>query len=537
MFNSDFYPTPADVIAQMLEGDDIRGSVVLEPSAGSGNIVDYLRAEGAAEVLACENDPRLKHIAAAKARLIAEDFITVSSSQVSHVQFIVMNPPFSKAVEHISHAFEIAPPGCIIISLCNYSNIENAYTKQREQLKKLINEHGTAQNIGDAFKQAERSTAVNIGLIRLQKPADDYETEFSGFFIEEEQEAQTGAGLMPYNFVRDIVNRYRQAVEIYDEQLKLGVKMSQALGEHFTGDLCFKMSTVKMPAARNQFKKEIQKEGWQLIFSKLNLEKYSTRKLRDDINKFVEHQQNIPFTMRNIYRMLDIVIGTTTQRMDKAIVDVFDKITSLAPENKQAIETWKTNSCYLLNKKFIINNMCPFDTRWNSGPHLKNAYGAHFDFMEDMAKAICFITGENWEKFGSLQSHCQYEFKITYNDTVSYYSSATGWNSVTAKKEELEKKGIACKIEEGRPVYGQPFKWAFFTIRAYKKGTMHFEFTDPELCDKFNARVAKIKGWQLPEKTNTAKNRERKEATAATRQKNKMQKATQAPAVLFEIDL
>ena len=36
MFNPDFYPTPPEVAALMLDPLDLRGRVVVEPSAGSG---------------------------------------------------------------------------------------------------------------------------------------------------------------------------------------------------------------------------------------------------------------------------------------------------------------------------------------------------------------------------------------------------------------------------------------------------------------------------------------------------------------------
>ena len=61
-YNSDFYPTPKEVIAQMMMGEDIVGKTILEPSAGSGNIVDWLKENGAKEVIACENDPTLLRI-------------------------------------------------------------------------------------------------------------------------------------------------------------------------------------------------------------------------------------------------------------------------------------------------------------------------------------------------------------------------------------------------------------------------------------------------------------------------------------------
>lgn len=60
--NPDFYPTPERVIAQMMIGEDIIGKRVLEPSAGSGNIVRWLKRNGAQEVIACEKDQHLRKL-------------------------------------------------------------------------------------------------------------------------------------------------------------------------------------------------------------------------------------------------------------------------------------------------------------------------------------------------------------------------------------------------------------------------------------------------------------------------------------------
>ena len=46
MFNKDFYPTPDNVLA--IWDLTRRGkAVVVEPSAGSGNIIDFLKSQGA----------------------------------------------------------------------------------------------------------------------------------------------------------------------------------------------------------------------------------------------------------------------------------------------------------------------------------------------------------------------------------------------------------------------------------------------------------------------------------------------------------
>lgn len=45
MFSSDFYPTPQDVILTMLEDVNIHDKIILEPSAGKGDIIDYLQRQ------------------------------------------------------------------------------------------------------------------------------------------------------------------------------------------------------------------------------------------------------------------------------------------------------------------------------------------------------------------------------------------------------------------------------------------------------------------------------------------------------------
>jgi predicted RNA methylase len=323
MFNSEFYPTSIEVIEQMLEGYNISGKVILEPSAGSGNIVSYALNMAAKEVIACEKHDDLRKIVQTKCKVIADDFFTVTSDKISHIDMIIMNPPFSNADKHINHAFEVAPPGCTIIALCNYATFENTYSSFREHLKTTIEAYGSIQNIGNAFSTADRTTDVNVGLIRLHKPGANNNAEFDGFFLEDDPEETQFNGIMPYNIVRDLVNRYVAAVKLFDEQLEtaqscnamifwlfLFIKIAMHINED--GKVIIKQ--------RAEFKKDLQKSAWNWIFEKMNMQKYSTKGLKADINKFVEQQTNVPFTMRNIYKMLEIVVGTQSQRMDKAII-------------------------------------------------------------------------------------------------------------------------------------------------------------------------------------------------------------------------
>ena len=83
------------------------------------------------------------------------------------------------------------------------------------------------------------------------------------------------------------------------------------------------------------------------------------------------------------------------------------------------------------------------------------------DRLEDIVKALCYLTGTDYNQTSSP------------NDFIS-------------------------KI---KPEWGKWHTWGFFEIKGYKKGTMHFKFADLKVWERFNRRVAEIKGWQLPRQT------------------------------------
>lgn len=496
MFNPDFYPTPNDVIFQMLEGVNINDKVILEPSAGKGNIIDYLNDNGAKEVLFCELNEDLAHISSQKARFLKADFLELESSDISHVDLIVMNPPFSGDEKHILHAFNIAPAGCKIISLCNAQTIANPYSQSRKELKNNINLYGNYTSLGNCFENSERATGVEIGLVTLQKAGAKYSTEFEGFFMEDEEEPE-GTGIMTYDFIRDLVNRYVESIKIFDRQLEEAQRMNQLTKGYFSVKIGMNVTDNEKPIQRADFKKEMQKSGWKFIFEKMNMQKHTTAGLRDDINVFVETQTNVPFTMKNIYQMLRLVVATTDQRMDKAILEVFDKVTTHYHENRFNVEGWKTNSHYLLNQKFIIPSMV--ETGW-SGQVSKSSY-SNFEKIEDLLKALCYITGDNYDQMISLENFIRYPYKVKKNDQYGNYKSFfDDYVKAGYYRQAREDEGKTAKTEESKVEFGQWIKWGYFNIKCFKKGTIHFEFLDRELWGKFNQRVAKIKGFPLYEK-------------------------------------
>jgi len=130
-------------------------------------------------------------------------------------------------------------------------------------------QYGSYTDLGDCFSEAERKTGVKVGLIKIQKAGTSYKTEFEGFFMDEEPEEQGENGIMSYNVVRDLVNRYVAAIKLYDKQLNLATQMNDLTHDYFfAGQPEFTMSVNVLTVAvkRAEFKKDMQKAGWVIGF-------------------------------------------------------------------------------------------------------------------------------------------------------------------------------------------------------------------------------------------------------------------------------
>lgn len=133
-----FFPTPENVVYQLLQHADIRaGMSVLEPSAGSGAIADIIRREHPDIELWCvEINHTLRELLALKGHKLTctgADFLNYPPARTDSDGFnrIVMNPPFEKQqdIDHVRHAYDCLQEGGRLVSVMSESAFFNTNKK------------------------------------------------------------------------------------------------------------------------------------------------------------------------------------------------------------------------------------------------------------------------------------------------------------------------------------------------------------------------------------------------------------------------
>lgn len=462
MYHKEFYPTPDHVIQIMLHGVDTVNKTILDPSAGSGNLLNFV--PNGMQKYAYEVDERLRKVLTQDGHvLLGNDFLKATTEDISHIDLILMNPPFSNGDRHILHAWDIAPSGCEIVALCNSETLKNSYSIYRKNLFSIVTEYGTHTELGDVFATAERKTDVSVSLVRLFKPQTGEDFDTSMFFLYDDEEKSQYDGLMKYDEVRAIVNNYVACVKEFDRIQESMERINNIATSQEMPKLTCSFSDNDKFTTRHEFARQLQAQSWNKIFGRFNLMKYLTQEVKEKFNRFLVQQRNIPFTMRNIYTMMDMIYQTREQNLTEALVNVVDHYTRYTHENRWNYEGWKTNKGYMLNNKFIVNNMVEegFDGKMRIYYRSSN-----INRMDDLIKVLCNLSGENYDNIPYVQ------------DWVTGEMERNTWYQLRTK--------------DNRAV--------FFKFKFYLKGTMHFQFTDSLVWERLNKKYAEAFGVRLPDK-------------------------------------
>lgn len=163
------FPTPAHLASRLVEEADIRpGHRVLEPSAGTGALLDAIKAaRGHLDLTyaverhhtSCEQLRRRYDL---PVRCI--DFLEYREFPDGFDR-IVANPPFHRGqdVKHIQHMLTMLKPGGRLVSLCADG------PKQREQLESVACASGGFYESLPAGSFSEQGTDVSIALVVINR--------------------------------------------------------------------------------------------------------------------------------------------------------------------------------------------------------------------------------------------------------------------------------------------------------------------------------------------------------------------------------
>lgn len=462
MFDKNFYPTPKEIAFKMIEGLDLRGVNILEPSAGKGDILEVIESK-TANIYCIEKNQELQSILREKKyTILGDDFLKFKPDHIFDV--ILMNPPFDNGVKHLLKAWEISEEGTQIRCLLNRESIENPCTKEKKLLLNIIqNNNGEIEYLGNCFKNGERKTNVEIMLIKLQNKTKrkKFQFNFNDFQKEEISIEELNINqLAKIDILQNLEDRYISVKKLIEEYLVLKNKLEfylDGIMDKYTVDTLLAKSFNNKNREREyeEIIGNIRNRFWQVIFSKTKLEEKMTSNVKKDFFGNKKEYSIMPFTVENVNKLLEILIQNSKHIFQNCIEEIFDYLTAYYPENRVHIEGWKTNERWMVGRKFILPNMINWlDLKYVKSNIIKSLDYTKADKLRDLEKVLCNLIG----------------------------------------KDIMRIKTIEQTIKEGVE-FSKWYKSEFFRFKVFKKGTIHFEFLDEKIWNQFNNRACEGKKW------------------------------------------
>ena len=478
------YPTPDHVIEKMVRGVkqfEVNGRFgrvlgpLLEPSAGFGNILDYLQSESddlfasrrsrtdypsKSECFAIEIDYHLRLVLQGKGyKVLASDFLEYPLNE-RKFRTILMNPPFNDGLDHLFHAWELLDDNGVLACLLNAESVLSPINRPRQRLAEMINLYGHSEVLGPVFKDSEHPTDVNVVCVWLKKPKQDrVDNIFEGFEKDNIDWSKIEPDmLVKSDVIKDLVDRYNGCVEIlrkrHREQQMLNIYLSgisyAVRGSH---DQLDERSIFEMKYSIEDQVEVLKSRFWSTVFQRTKIGQRTTEGYRQQFEDGAKIQAHMAFTEKNVKDVLEFFLLNQSEIMTQCVVQVFETCSRYNCKTLSHSEGWKTNKSYKMGKKIIY----PYGVKLGYGDYMTVNYSAK-DFYDDLDKACCFLSGKAFEKI-----------------KPSYFAVQDWLNSDRSGECESE----------------------FFKMKLHKKGTVHFEFKDLKIVEDFNRLVASQRGKEL----------------------------------------
>lgn len=161
------FPTPVDLAQRMVAIAGVeRGERVLEPSAGTGRLLDAIRAAGGITT-AIEVNYQLCNVLRSRFDDVRQaDFLLCTTEALGNFSRVILNPPFEGGadVKHIKHAWNFVSPGGRMVALCADG------PRQARDLAAFAEELGGTYDPLPEGSFLEAGTNVRVAMVVIDKP-------------------------------------------------------------------------------------------------------------------------------------------------------------------------------------------------------------------------------------------------------------------------------------------------------------------------------------------------------------------------------
>lgn len=510
MFGHQFYPTPEHLIKKMLKYYPVHEhhqlwshhgpKRILEPSAGSGAILDFMVKHMDTwkvkdrEFHACEIDAELNAMLHGKGyTVVGSDFLEFRTEQP--YDLIIMNPPFDAAAEHIVHAYEFLHGE--LVALCNAETVRNPRGDHGRRLAQLIAQGGKVEYVGQPFLHAARPTDVEVALIRLKRSQD---SEVPNWWSEAELKFEdavdlnvdnlTANGVVRYDHLDSVVNGYAAARKAFRDLLVARERLDRAVRPYVRAGKDPVKEALDVYVGRDEagqaanirdrhFGMGMQKSAWASILAQTNLRDYATAGVRRNLNSLLEQQQALVFDKANIASMLELLFVNRGELLRQALVETFDRLCSYFDGNHSHWEGWKTNAAHMVRRKVILPRCgLSYDARFGS-------FSCYDMSTDDIDRTMAMLEGRK------LSDATRMEHLVRGRKAEDVPRLVTIQQAVSSSINDLRKPVEHYHWRE----QDNTAESEYFLIRYWKKGTVHLYFKDEDLWARFNQEGARGKGW------------------------------------------
>lgn len=512
--NDEFFPTPKSLLdrVELDFGDvweNLRGDLsILEPSAGKGDIVDWLKNKSEAydmrlyrrqihshdaDIDCIEIEPDLRAILKEKRGIsvVHDDFLTFETAK--RYDLIIMNPPFSNADRHLLKAISLQEQyGGMVVCILNAETLRNQYSIIRKMLATQLEKYNASVRFYDgafATSDSERKTDVEVAVVVLQVPIPDGYSQ--SFIFDKLDRAKTEEAAEPVlededkEIVQAGLDYLDSYIKQFNEELRAGIALIKEFNaytsvrklrfgnvdaEHDAEPLTLRVKGEDMDSkGLNRYVEAVRLRYWKALFDNPKFVGKLTTKMQNELMSSIQEMGHYDFTMHNILELMTQIRDNTLKGIEDSLMNLFETFSSKysyldeTSANIHYYNGWKTNKAHKVNKKVII----PMYGVWSGWKYGGTTHWSLYSYeawgkLQDLAKALDYLASP---AYSAIDTHSNMKNQIELNF----------------------KAGNTTNIET-----------KYFILAFYKKGTCHIVFRDEELLEKFNLYIGKQKAWLPP---------------------------------------